>query len=83
MVAWQQSDALRSQSKVKQSRIVPTHQIFSHTTTARSNRLGSGHGEGSTKGQMLCCGFMLLSGVLMLNCIHFGSNQELGIYLKA
>lgn len=38
-MAWQQSDTLRSKSRSKQ-RIVPPHQIFSHTTITRSNMQG-------------------------------------------
>lgn len=39
-MARQQSDTLRSKSKCKQSRIVPSYQIFSHTTVTRSNMQG-------------------------------------------
>lgn len=52
-MVWPQSDTLRSQSKLKQSRMVPTHQIFSHTMVTRPNMQGLGHGEAAPKARCL------------------------------
>lgn len=68
-MVWKQSDTLRSQSKLKQSGIVPTHQILSHTRITRPSLQGSGHGEAAPEARCFFCGFMLAPGGLLLNYI--------------